>query len=67
MEHIGRMPSVEWLARAYCSDLSYFLGLVVLWEVLVLLAAAWLVPVVLDAAAATGIDTLGAVVGPLAA
>ncbi len=66
MDHMGRTPTVGWLARAYCSDVSYCAGLVALWELLVLLAAAWLGPLALDAATATGTDTLRAAVGPLA-
>ncbi len=65
MEHIDRTPSAGSLARAYCSDTSYFVALVVLWELLVLLAAAWLVPVILDAVATAGTDTLGAAAGSL--
>jgi hypothetical protein len=66
MEYIGRTPAAGWLARTYCSDVSYVVGLAVLWELLVLLAAAWLVPAVPDPAAAAAIDSLGAAVGPLA-
>jgi hypothetical protein len=43
---MDRVRTVHWshrLAEAYCSDLAYFAGLVVLWELLVILAGLWLV------------------------
>ena len=42
------------LAEIYRSDLADWAGLVVIWELLVILIAVWVVPVVLSAAAASG-------------
>jgi hypothetical protein len=42
------------LSELYSSDFAYWAALLVLWEVLVLLIALWLVPLVLSAAAESG-------------
>ena len=39
------------LGEIYRSDIAYWAGLVVIWELLVILIALWMVPVVLVAAA----------------
>ena len=42
------------LAEIYRSDIAYWAGLVVIWDLLVILIALWVVPVVLPAASAAG-------------
>ena len=42
------------LAEIYRSDIAYWAGLVVIWELLVIVIALWVVPVVLAAASAAG-------------
>jgi hypothetical protein len=52
------------LAEIYRSDIAYWAGLVVIWELLVILIALWVVPVVLSAAAESGaLLSDGAVIG----
>jgi hypothetical protein len=42
------------LAELYRSDIAYWAGLVVIWELVVILIALWVVPVVLAAASTAG-------------
>jgi hypothetical protein len=42
------------LATLYCSNMAYWAGLLVIWELLVILIALWVVPVVFAAASAAG-------------
>jgi hypothetical protein len=42
------------LGTRYRSDLAYWAGLVLIWELLVILIALWVVPIVLATASAAG-------------
>jgi hypothetical protein len=60
MHRIHRAARRSRPAAVYCSDLAYSIGLLLVWQLLVVLAALWLVPWVLTLAAAPDLARAGA-------